>query len=247
MFVMKDNAILRTRTWERPPDTLALAEGEVHVWSVPLEPRRDELAKLATLLSPDERERASRFRKGRDRDRFIVRRGRLRVVLAGYTCIAPGQLRFQYGAHGKPTLAIQGEACSIRFNASSSHDVALLAVAKHRDIGVDVEAVRPLPNMQEVVAEHFSEPEQKAWRALVGYHQLAAFFSVWTRKEAILKALGAGLSIPPDRVDASLIEKPCGHTGWSLEPLAPAKGYVGTLATPGDSPRLGRWHYPVLP
>jgi len=228
-----------------PPDSALESEllpGEVHLWRIALDLSPAQLAELAGVLSPEEQERARRFHFRQDRNRFIAARGRLRTVLGGYAGIAPEQIRFQYSARGKPSLA--GTGRDVRFNLAHSRDLALLAVTLQREVGVDVEFIRPEPQ-EDKLAEHFFSPrETTALRSLPVADQPRAFFNCWTRKEAFLKAMGEGLPFGLNRFTvslrpgepAALLEAPAEAgdvSRWSLRHLEPAPGCVGAVAVAG--------------
>jgi 4'-phosphopantetheinyl transferase len=166
-----------------------LTHADVHVWRVDLNQRT---ATQRALLSSDECERADRFRFQEDRDHFIVARATLRSVLAGYLGAEAHGLRFDYGAHGKPRLAVQSHS-ELRFNLSHSHGRALIAVALEREVGVDIECLRRAVADEQIARRFFSPREVASLAALPPAEQSAAFFRCWTRKEAYLKARGDGI------------------------------------------------------
>jgi 4'-phosphopantetheinyl transferase len=233
-----------------PAGRWSLAEDEVHVWRTALDRSDSSLRRLARVLSPDERARADRFVIERVRRRFVACRGALRMILGRYTGQAPERLRFLYGDYGKPVLAPSAGIADLHFNVSHSEELALVAVARGREIGVDVERLRPLPGAERIAERFFSAPERTAIQALPAERKLEAFFTCWTRKEAYIKALGDGLGHPLDEFAVSLVPgEPArlwsvGDTGsgeeasWSLEALLPTPGYVAALAGRGRGWRM---------
>lgn len=209
---------------------------DIDLWVWPLDVEGDERGRLHALLSEDEKARAARFVFERDRHRFIVARGRLRGVLAGVLGTKPSALRFDYAAHGKPSLAgVDG----LHFNLSHSEALAALGVTRGPEIGVDVEHVRPLK--EDIAARFFSERETATLRGLPESEQVDAFFRCWTRKEAIVKAIGEGLSHSLDSFDVTLradqpalVERFAGEADaprvWRLVHFDPAPGYAGAIA-----------------
>jgi 4'-phosphopantetheinyl transferase len=206
-------------------------------------------------LAADEQARAERFHFERDRGHFIVARGVLRAILGGYLKRAPEGLSFCYGSHGKPAIAGESGGDAIRFNVSHSHGIALYAVTRGREVGVDLERIRFNLAVAEIAERFFSRREVAMLRALPTEEQREAFFRCWTRKEACLKARGEGLSLPLDQVDVSLAPgEPDAAPGtqpdssdasrWSLQELAPAPGYVAALAVEGHGWRLACWQWP---
>src|SRR5262249_19798979 len=151
-----------------------------------------------------ERQRAGRFHAESDRRRFAVCRGSLRTVLGRYLAVDAGQLAFRYGDRGKPALVEVTELDAIEFNVAHSHDLALLAIAEGRRVGLAIGQVRPMADVVSIVARYFSARERAAFQALPDDQRLEAFFRCWTRKEAYLKATGDGLSFPLDSLAVSL-------------------------------------------
>src|SRR5437588_12461769 len=134
--------------WPGPPGDWALGEGDIHVWAASLKLTATGLAACSGMLSPDETERAGRFRFDQHRNRFMAGRGWLRAVLASYLRREPGQLRFEYSARGKPALKDAPQA--LHFNLAHCEDLALLAVTTKCEVGVDVERVRPLSDADRI-------------------------------------------------------------------------------------------------
>ena len=180
-------------------------------------------APLRALLSPDEQERAARFVFREDRRRYIVARARLRQLLGERLRVSPEKIELQYGAAGKPALAAShGE---LRFNLSHCEDVAVYAFADAAEVGVDVEAVRRLDDADEIAMRVFSPRERAAYLRLPEGERAWGFFRCWTRKEALVKALGSGLSQPLEDLDVSPAPE-----GWLLHSFVPGPGLVAALA-----------------
>ena len=227
--------------WSPPPEKLELGVNEIHVWRASLDADESHLHGLEQTLSEDERDRADRFYFRKDRESFIAGRGLLRTILARYLGTDASGLQFCCGAHGKPALAAEHSTQRLCFNVSYSCGLALLAFARGRNLGVDVEHVRPHLADENIVEQFFSPREIVALRALPGHIQPEAFFCCWTRKEAYLKAIGKGLALRLNLFDvpvhsvrhASLvgsIESYDRASRWSIWHLAPAPNYVGALA-----------------
>jgi 4'-phosphopantetheinyl transferase len=149
--------------------------------------------RFKAFLSDREQARAARFRFDRDWLRFTLATGWLRWVLGQARGDQPSHLTFEYGDHGKPTLP-GGPA----FNLSHSGDQVLLGVAGAGRLGVDIEVVRPMDDLEGLARKHFADEEVRALRGLPSEDRLRAFFRGWTRKEAFIKGLGRGLSVPLD-------------------------------------------------
>jgi len=241
--------------WRAPPETLVLGCDEVHVWRATLDQTPSQIQSFRHNLAADELARAERFYFEKDRGHFIVARGVLRAILGGYLKRAPECLSFRYSSHGKPALAGESGGDAIRFNVSHSHGVALYAVTRGREVGIDVERIRFNLAVAEIAGRFFSQREVAMLRALPTEAQREAFFRCWTRKEACLKARGEGLSLPLDQIDVSLATgKPDAEpvaqpdsseaSRWTLQELAPAAGYVAALAVEGHGWRLACWQWP---
>ena len=241
--------------WYEPPPHFVLGDDEVHVWRAALDGPAASLAYYRDLLAADERQRADRFHFQKDHDRFVVARGLLRIILGRYLDASPAQLRFRYGPFGKPELTAAHGDTDLRFNVSHAEGLALYACTRRRALGVDIEYVRPDFPGHEIAARFFSPREVAALRALPAAVQTRAFFNCWTRKEAYIKAHGAGLSLPLDQFDVSLAPdepaallatrpEPQEAARWSLQELTPAPGYVAAIAVEGRGWLLRRWHWP---
>jgi 4'-phosphopantetheinyl transferase len=191
----------------RDPSTVRvrLESDEVHLWWGRMDAGEDLEAVLG-WLSDEERRRAERFRRARDARGFLFRRAFLRVVLARYAAVGPGELSFVRGGFGKPFLA--GPHARLRFSASSSGALALVGVSLGRELGVDVEqAGGRLLDTEEVsrLAQRvLTHGERECLARLAAGERAHAFLRAWTRKEALLKALGTGLSREPDTVEVGL-------------------------------------------
>jgi 4'-phosphopantetheinyl transferase len=173
------------------------------VWHVDLEATAPIVVGKAAWLSADEAARADRFLRREDRDRFIRSHQALRYILAGYLDRSPEAVRFRIGPPGKPELDVPDQD-ALHFNLSHSGRHALIGVADGISIGVDVEAIRPFGDPMAVARAHFHPGEIADLARLSGAAREAAFFACWTRKEAVVKALGTGLSFPLDRFRVAL-------------------------------------------
>ncbi len=240
--------------WSPAPANLVLSRDEVHVWCASLDQSASQVQQLAKTLSADEQLRADRFRFEQHRQHFIVGRGVLRAILGRYMDISPSQAQFCYGSHGKPALAAAGTAGMLDFNLSHSGGVALYAFARDRQIGIDIERLRPVSEVEQIAKRFFSTREYEELRALPPSQQQDAFFRYWTLKEAYVKATGRGLSLPLDQFEVSLAsgesavllrmpvdsQEAC-H--WSLKELNPGHDYAAAIAVKGDSWQLKCWQW----
>jgi 4'-phosphopantetheinyl transferase len=214
---------------------------EVHVWFVELAAGAASVEACLRSLSANERERASRFRFEHLKTAFTLSRGILRVLLGRYLAFEPDRVRFAYGPRGKPRLAFPESP--LEFNLAHSGRFAAYAFTVGCELGVDIEEVRPGRDQESIVRRFFSREECEEWLGLDLSQRDEAFFRCWTRKESYIKALGDGLSMPLDSFQVSLrpgspaalvhaAEDPTAASKWSLCSLAPAQGYIGSLAVP---------------
>jgi 4'-phosphopantetheinyl transferase len=219
-----------------PIDSRAVAAG-VHLWFAELD--RGDASGFLPALSPEERARAERFHFQEDRDLFIVRRGLLRTLLAGYTGIDAARLRIREGKNEKPELAAPGCSQALHFNLSRSGDAALFAFSREHEIGVDLERTRYFPDRDRIIERFFSRTERTAFDRLPRNERRAAFFRYWTAKEAFVKATGEGLSrgldtfsvAPRSRGCCSPVREGDGPaSGWSVSAFTPAAGYAAAVA-----------------
>ena len=175
----------------------ALGPGECHLWLFSLDHPTAPISAIEGSLADDEWTRARRFHFEVHRRRFIAARGQLRILLAAYAGVAPEEVVFTYGPQGKPTTHLRDtKAARLDFNLSHTEGIGMLGITSCGAIGVDVEAVRPMDDAGDVARDNFSVPEVAVWEQLEPALQSDGFFACWTRKEAIVKALGGGLSIP---------------------------------------------------
>jgi 4'-phosphopantetheinyl transferase len=220
---------------------LSLTSDEIHIWQRQLECEPHVIESLGKVLSPDELARARRFHFPFNRYEFIVSRGTLRMLLGQYVACSPENLRFMYSQYGRPTLDAASHTQPVEFNISHSGNVVVLAFARDRRIGIDIELVRRDFSTAEIAERFFSVAEREALRTLPVEQRHEAFFRCWTRKEAFIKALGEGLSRPLDQFDVSLApELPTALLAtrpdaryahrWSLWNLNVPPGYAGALA-----------------
>ena len=240
-------------SWCHAPKNLVLRSGEVHVWRIALNAPAARIQSLKQVLAVDEQARAERFYFQKDRDHFIIARGTLRCILGRYLHVKPADLRFCYSPYGKPALTKEF-ADVARFNLSHSHGLALFAITRRREIGIDIEHIRAGFADDNIAERFFSPCEVEVLRALPVHMQQEAFFNCWTRKEAYIKAHGKGLSLSLDRFDVSFVpgkpaallstsDDPNEASRWSLQELFPGPGYTAALAVEGSDWQLKRWQW----
>ncbi len=220
------------------PTGRTLPPNALHLWRLPLDLPPETQAMVAGLLSPEERARAERFYFEADGRHFAAARGQLRQVLAAHTGLSPERVSLTADAHGKPHLTL--DPLPLHFNLAHSGAWALVVVARLWPVGVDLEKVRPDLERDAIAQRYFAPREAQRLSTLPPADQLPAFFRCWTRKEAYVKARGAGLSLPLDEFEVSL-EARLPHLLWVagdddeaaqwtlFEPLLPPD-YFGAVA-----------------
>jgi 4'-phosphopantetheinyl transferase len=240
--------------WAPPPPRVVASDRDVHVWLASLDQPAPALRRLADTHSGDERARVERFRFERDKRRFTTGRGVLRMILGRYLDREPGLVRFRYGPAGKPALLDGPDGAALRFNVSHTGDLAIYAITRQHEIGVDVERIDAALGTQQIAAGFFSAQERQMLERLPPDQQVEGFFNCWTRKEAYLKARGDGLGRPLDQFSVSLapheparllhVEGEPREAGrWSLLHLTPASGYVAAIAVEGEGWGLHCWDW----
>lgn len=224
-----------------------LAAEEIHVWQIVLDAATD--VQSSDILSPDEQERAERLKIPTVKARFVAGRIALRQILSKYLDSSPADVRFQYNPHGKPEItAPYSSVNNLHFNLAHSDSLALLAVRRKHPIGIDLERVRLLTEAEaEYIAKSaFTPGERDALAQLSGVDYLPAFFRCWTRKEAIMKAHGAGFRIAqaftvsiddtPKVIEADVSV----GINWTLFEVPIDTPYVASLATTTISTSFSR-------
>lgn len=192
-------------------------------------------------MSARERERAARFATEELRHRYVVTQGVARQILSQCTGIAPEAITYALSENGKPRLANE-TATDLEFNLTHSADLMLMAVTRGGPVGVDVERIRPMDDGLSIAKRFFSDHEATWLKSLSAEERDPAFFRLWTRKEALLKATGDGITgglaevevVAPDNTFSPLVtfkSKASGATTWHLTELEPARGFIGALAT----------------
>jgi 4'-phosphopantetheinyl transferase len=217
---------IRNASLDSVPSDLPL--NAVHLWQRPLQITGGDLEACHALLSPEECERAERYRVERPRSDYILTRGTLRSLLSRYLQRSPLEITFRYTEYGKPYLV---EGGNLQFNVSHSEGIAVMGFVRAREIGVDVEKIRKQSDVEQIAERFFSECERRSLRKCQGDQLHEAFFRCWTRKEAYIKAKGEGLSLPLHQFDVSIERQP----------------EQGLLATRPDSTEAKRWRVINMP
>jgi len=234
-------------SYRQPPNRWELRPAEIHVCAVALAASPVCIAKLEGVLSPEERQRARRFRTAELTQAFVAGRGILRTILGGCLHLPPSDVPLEYGERGKPRIRGGGR---LRFNLSHSGGQALYALAVDCEVGVDLERIRPMPDCESIAERFFSAAEQRDLRSAPPRQREAAFFTCWTRKEAYIKAVGDGLSLPLDSFRVSLLpsEPPTldargDSQEWSLFDVSPGQSYAAALVAEGSRTEVRGWAF----
>jgi 4'-phosphopantetheinyl transferase len=215
------------------PFTKLVTTAHVQVWIANLDQPHPLFEELAATLDAAERERASRITDDERRRRFVAGRGMLRELLGASTNTAPAKIQLTYGSHGKPELA-DAVRSEIHFNVSHSDDQVLYVVSRTRRVGIDIERIRPIANVDRLSRRFLSPSEQAALRVVPEDRRMVAFFSCWTLKEALVKGRGEGISDSFRRINVPVAHAEDARTrnvaGWALESLNVADGYAAAVA-----------------
>jgi 4'-phosphopantetheinyl transferase len=218
--------------------TFDLSRRNVHIWAVSTETSNAVATPFELVLAPDEKDRAARFRFDHLRYSYVIARGVLRMLLGCYLDVSPTSIQFAYGPKGKPALAAPAH---VDFNVSHSGGLAVLGFTAGCEIGVDVEQIRAIPDMQSIADRFFCSEEAAELTTLPLDQQRLGFFLCWTRKEAYIKAIGDGLSAPLDGFRVTLqpsqpaqfihiAHNTRSAEAWSLHDLRLASNYAAALA-----------------
>jgi 4'-phosphopantetheinyl transferase len=220
----------------------ALRADMVHVWRIPVEANAGVAIDFSHLLTPMEQARASRFTRDEDRLRFQLGRAATRCILARYLGMPTGKVGIDLDAVGKPKLSSSTVPLDriIQFNLSHSGSWIVAAFAHSFPVGIDVETVKADRATEDLIAYVMSDNERRVLQTLPKHKQPAAFFKCWTSKEALVKGLGVGLSIPLKAIEvcldpdqpAQLIAAPSEFcpSDWRLHTLGFSQDYAATLA-----------------
>ena len=237
--------IAPVRFQEPDPGNPLLEPDHVHLWAADLDRGRPRKAEAVRVLSPREKERADRFHFARHRERYLAGRLVLRTLLARYTGVPARELELKTGPRGKPCLAGDGRAAGLCFNQSESKGRTLVALARGREIGVDLEWIDPRLEVRDVSKVALHPLEMKRLLEMGPEERRLRFFILWTVKEAYLKGIGTGLNIAPNRIAVDLDQSPISLTAfsdppvqdWTVKVFSPWLDFCGALAVHG---RIGR-------
>jgi len=237
-----------------PPPRQAQAHySEVHVWCASLDNAAYPIEAYDKLLTDKERERAQRFVMKRDRNRYVFSKVMLKTLIMSYAGLGSDELQYLSGPYGKPNLDASLSIGRLCFNMADSAGYALFAFTLDREIGVDIEQIREIPEMERIVRLFFSEAEQAAFASMLPQEKKRAFFNGWTRKEAFIKALGVGLSMPLSKFEVSLaagnpvdlvyLNKDIASRGhWTIRDVSPSPEFSAAFAVEGSGFTIRCWN-----
>lgn len=235
--------------WSYPKGELRLSDNELHVWLARLDLDSTPPDGLAVCLSSEEKARAARFALARDRGRFIVSRRILRQLLGAYLCQSPASVAIEVGRYGKPALDPRTNTNRLCFNLSHSHGLVLFAFALGREVGIDLERMRPEIANEGIERNYFSKQELSELDALPAELRPEGFFLCWTRKEAYVKGRGEGLQVSLRSFDVSLTPglpaalRAVDGPRWSLHSFCPEPEFVAACVVEGQGvhPQFWEW------
>lgn len=236
--------------WTPSAQPVPLGRGEVHLWRISLADHEGRLTKFAGALIEEERLRAERFRFDLDRNLYVLSRGALRLLLAAYTGQRADQLEFRYGSQGKPSI----DSEELQFNLSHSGGLCTAVFARDIRVGVDIEEKSRDASFLDLAERFFAPSERRALASMPEERIRDAFYAVWTRKEAYIKALGEGVTHGLDNFSVTVEpgeERPMVHSDrdplaaetWSMISFEPKSGFAGAMAMEGHGHRITTLEY----
>ena len=232
--------------WLPAPKNLNLSLNDVHLWRINLNQSESQLQAFWETLSSDEIARAEKFYFPEHRQRFIAGRGTIRAILGRYLAIDPKQVEFEYQPRGKPFLAAKFANQRLFFNLSHSQDLALCGVSYQNQIGVDLEYIRTMSDLESLAKRFFSAEEYEHLRLVSSEEQKQMFFRYWTCKEAYVKATGDGL-VKLEEIKISLtVNQPSKllvSGDWNLRELTPTDNFAAAVVVAGKNINLHCWQY----
>lgn len=240
-----------TETWQTAPDGLEISPRHVDVWLTSTQAGEAQVRAYAKSLSREELARAQKFRSKTGYREYIVTRGLLRQALSSVAGLDLAGVDFMYGEHGKPYLDARVSGGGVSFNVSHSHGLALVALAPGGRLGVDLEKIRPEVEWRDLAGRYFSKAEYRALDGRPEEDGRKAFFACWTRKEAFVKALGAGVSyglegfdvsVGPEEDHVALRSQDEDASGWLVKNLPVPDSHAAALAVDRPASRFRLWH-----
>ncbi len=238
--------------WNTPPRNLSCGANEAHIWLARVDVHKNNISLYKSLLPSEELVRAGKFVRRDDRDSYLLSRVALRDIVSRYLNVGFNDVSFFRNEYGKPFIAKEINRENMECNLSHSGDIVLIGMSKGGKIGIDIERIREMDEMDALVRDYFSTIEQEYFKSLSPGEKIGAFFACWSRKEAYIKARGKGLSYPLDSFsvsvgpgdDAALLHDDHENISeWSLKDIAYSPDYAGAVAVKGRNLdyRYYRW------
>lgn len=234
---------MQINSWITNPQNLTIKKADIHIWRIHLLENKPHIDQLKILLSIDELERTQKFYLDKDRVCYITARGALKHLISLYTSTLPQKIIFNYNEFGKPFLPQKINPLSLQFNISHSNNIILIAFSLEEKIGVDIEEIKPMEDMDSIAEMVFSKIEYNLWKETPEENKAHFFFQLWAYKEAIIKALGLGFSYNTQNFTIKNLKTPAEiifHNKenfiipdlWSIAPLKTEEGYCAAYASP---------------
>lgn len=235
--------------WIPTHQVTPIAPQELHIWRLPLKQEGANL--LWDLLSIDEQQRAQRFVRSQDQDKYVQVRGTLRCLLGQYLQVSGKTLCFDYGDYGKPQLVSSFNSLKLQFNVSHSHELAVIAITQTTAVGIDIEQVNPQAKYIDISQRFFSAAEHEVLLKQPIEQQCRTFFQLWTRKEACVKAMGGSIAQALDQINVAqglnqtraAIEVQEEPHQLFLHNLFPDPNFAGAIATQAPFQHLYLWQW----
>jgi 4'-phosphopantetheinyl transferase len=229
-------------SWQNSEGAKSIGENAIHIWAINLAQSEISNQKLRTFLSKEERLKANSFYQKRDKDHYVVGRAMLKILLSQYAARLISQIEIKKAEDGKPYI----EDSILRFNKTSSGHFGLIALSPENELGIDIEQTNELADLSALTANVFSEEERERHDSLTLSQRKDFFYTVWTQKEALLKAMGIGLSFPLQQVntvngitilgmeDSQASKQP----SWQVKSFIPSSGFQASLVTQISNPTI---------
>ena len=245
--------VKNSSAWLTTPASLEISSMTIEVWRCPLDLAADQSDKFNKCLSEQERHRAKQFRFGGKRYQFVTTRARLRPSLSRATGSLASEIEIEVSASGKPFLAGKAHSSDVQFNVSHTDGLALIAITRGQAIGIDVESLEQSVQHTRLAENYFSAKEKNTIAALPSEQVPASFFACWTRKEAVLKAIGTGIVHGLDSFDVAtepqithcqteLHSEDGSVDTWCVETLPCGAEFLGALAYQKQPVEIRYWY-----
>lgn len=230
------------------PRVAPLRHGEVHLWCVSLDAGQELLESCTSALTRAENERISYYAFRQAQESYAISQGGLRLLLSSYLGLSPQAIQLERHAKGKPHTP---DDRSLFFNLSNSGRYCVYAFSRAGEVGIDIEAIRDLPDLQQLIDTNFTDRE-KEYINRIPEKRADRFFQFWTVKEAYVKAVGEGMRLTPSSVEFSVdnngfsLESIMGvqeHEDWQCSVFAPGPGYMGAIVYKGPHTKIAALEY----